>query len=72
MAGNVSEWVSDVYRPIVDDEASDFNYYRGNIYTKTLIGEDGKAQIVAADELVFDTLPTVSYTHLTLPTNVAV
>lgn len=57
MAGNVSEWVSDVYRPIVDDEASDFNYYRGNIYTKTLIGEDGKAQIVAADELVFDTLP---------------
>ena len=57
MAGNVSEWVSDVYRTIVDDEASDFNYYRGNIYTKTLIGEDGKAQIVAADELVFDTLP---------------
>ena len=57
MAGNVSEWVSDVYRPIVDDEASDFNYYRGNIYTKTLIGEDGKAQIVPADELVFDTLP---------------
>ncbi|CAF1689526.1 unnamed protein product, partial [Adineta ricciae] len=30
MAGNVAEWVADVYRPIVDDEASDFNYYRGN------------------------------------------
>jgi gliding motility-associated lipoprotein GldJ len=57
MAGNVAEWVSDVYRPIVDDEANDFNYYRGNVYTKSIIGEDGKAEIIAADQLVFDTLP---------------
>jgi gliding motility-associated lipoprotein GldJ len=32
MAGNVAEWVADVYRPIVDDEFNDFNYYRGNVY----------------------------------------
>lgn len=57
MAGNVAEWVSDVYRPIVDDEANDFNYYRGNIYLKNAIGEDGKATIVSPDELVYDTLP---------------
>lgn len=57
MAGNVAEWVSDVYRPIIDDEANDFNYYRGNIYTKFVIGEDGKAVLVATDQLVFDTLP---------------
>ena len=57
MAGNVSEWVSDVYRPIVDDEANDFNYYRGNVYLKNVIGEDGKAQIISPDKLVFDTLP---------------
>ncbi|MFL2599924.1 MAG: gliding motility lipoprotein GldJ [Flavobacteriaceae bacterium] len=57
MAGNVAEWVLDVYRPIVDDEASDFNYYRGNIYLKDAIGEDGKAKIVDADQLVYDTLP---------------
>ena len=57
MAGNVAEWVSDVYRPIVDDEANDFNYYRGNVYTKSVIGEDGKAVIIAADQLIFDTLP---------------
>jgi gliding motility-associated lipoprotein GldJ len=25
MAGNVAEWVADVYRPIVDDEFNDFN-----------------------------------------------
>ncbi len=57
MAGNVAEWVSDVYRPIVDDEANDFNYYRGNVYLKNVIGEDGKAQVIAPDQLVFDTLP---------------
>ena len=57
MAGNVSEWVADVYRPIVDDEANDFNYYRGNVYLKNVIGEDGKAQTIYPDQLVFDTLP---------------
>ena len=57
MAGNVAEWVSDVYRPIIDDEYSDFNYYRGNVYKKSLIGEDGKARVYEANELDFDTLP---------------
>ena len=57
MAGNVAEWVSDVYRPIVDDEASDFNYYRGNIYLKEVIGEDGKAVVISPDQLQYDTLP---------------
>mgnify|MGYP001298989173 FL=1 len=57
MAGNVAEWVADVYRPIVDDEANDFNYYRGNIYLKNAIGEEGKATILSPDELVYDTLP---------------
>ena len=56
MAGNVAEWVADVYRPIVDDEANDFNYYRGNVYTKTTIGEDGKAAIVGKENIVYDTL----------------
>ncbi len=57
MAGNVAEWVSDVYRPIIDDEANDFNYYRGNVYLKEVIGEDGKAQVISPDQLVYDTLP---------------
>ncbi|KQS48856.1 MULTISPECIES: gliding motility lipoprotein GldJ [Flavobacterium] len=56
MAGNVAEWVADVYRPIVDDEANDFNYYRGNIYMKNKIGEDGKAEIVTGDNIAYDTL----------------
>ncbi len=54
MAGNVAEWVADVYRPIVDDEFNDFNYFRGNDYKKFQITSEGKA--VIAQETVFDTL----------------
>jgi gliding motility-associated lipoprotein GldJ len=36
MAGNVAEWVADVYRPIIDNESNDFNYFRGNRYTKKI------------------------------------
>tara|TARA_R110000850_G_scaffold73760_1_gene161897 strand:+ start:25904 stop:27568 length:1665 start_codon:yes stop_codon:yes gene_type:complete len=56
MAGNVAEWVADVYRPIIDDEFNDFNYFRGNVYTKNAIGEDGKVQIITSDDIVYDTL----------------
>jgi gliding motility-associated lipoprotein GldJ len=56
MAGNVAEWVMDVYRPIVDNEANDFNYFRGNQYTKNKIGKDGKAEIVTKETMESDTL----------------
>ena len=56
MAGNVAEWVLDVYRPIVDNEANDFNYFRGNNYTKNKIGKDGKIEIVTKDNIKYDTL----------------
>ena len=66
MAGNVAEWVADVYRPIVDDEISDFNYYRGNIYMKTAIGEDGKVNILR-DSVKYDTLPNGKVVAVNLP-----
>lgn len=56
MAGNVSEWVADVYRPMVDDEFNDFNYFRGNVYTRNKIGKDGMIAIVSADSIPYDTL----------------
>ena len=56
MAGNVAEWVADVYRPIIDDEFNDFNYYRGNVYTKNAISEDGTVKIVTSDDIVYDTI----------------
>ncbi len=66
MAGNVAEWVADVYRPIVDDEISDFNYYRGNIYMKNAIGEDGKVTVIR-DSILFDTLPNGKVVAVNLP-----
>ncbi len=56
MAGNVAEWVADVYRPIIDDQFNDFNYFRGNIYTKNAIGEDGKVTLITTENIVYDTL----------------
>ncbi len=56
MAGNVAEWVADVYRPIVDDEFNDFNYYRGNVYTKNSLNDDGTVKIVTPEDIVYDTL----------------
>ncbi|WP_171946614.1 gliding motility lipoprotein GldJ [Flaviramulus basaltis] len=56
MAGNVAEWVADVYRPIIDDEFNDFNYYRGNVYTKNALNEDGTVKVVTSDDIVYDTL----------------
>lgn len=36
MDGNVAEWTADVYRPIIDDEANDFNYFRGNTFKENI------------------------------------
>ncbi len=71
MAGNVAEWVADVYRPIVDDEMSDFNYYRGNVYTKNKIGEDGKLEIVKPENIKYDTLSNGRIVARNLPGNLA-
>ncbi|WP_034924552.1 gliding motility lipoprotein GldJ [Gillisia sp. CAL575] len=67
MAGNVAEWVADVYRPIVDDEFNDFNYYRGNVYTKNAINDDGTVKIVTPDGVVYDTLSSGRIMARTLP-----
>lgn len=56
MAGNVAEWVADVYRPIIDSEANDFNYFRGNIFTKKLIDDEGKVVILGDTDMEYDTL----------------
>lgn len=64
MAGNVAEWVADVYRPIVDDEFNDFNYFRGNDYKKFKIDENG---VVIASEAQYKTLPNGKRIAIVLP-----
>lgn len=41
MAGNVSEWVMDVYRPMTTYDANDFRTFRGNVYKTTVLDPDG-------------------------------
>jgi hypothetical protein len=42
-------------RPIVDDEFNDFNYYRGNVYTKNALNDDGTVRIVTVHQKLFMT-----------------
>ena len=71
MAGNVAEWVQDVYRPMVDDEANDFNYFRGNVYMKNKIGEDGLVEIVTTDNIKYDTLSNGKIIARNMPGQIA-
>jgi len=41
MAGNVSEWVMDVYRPLSPEDKSDFRPFRGNVYKTRSMNSDG-------------------------------
>ena len=41
MAGNVSEWVLDVYRPLTSQDENEFRPFRGNVYKEKVKGEDG-------------------------------
>ena len=71
MAGNVAEWVADVYRPIIDNEANDFNYFRGNQYAKNKIGKDGKIEIITKDNIQYKTLSNGKKVATNLPGEIA-
>lgn len=53
MAGNVAEWVADLYYPVLDDLGADFNYYRGSVYYQTKLAPDGTVQIVTEQNAEF-------------------
>ncbi len=39
MAGNVNEWVLDVYRPVTSADVDEFRPFRGNVYDKFTAGD---------------------------------
>jgi gliding motility-associated lipoprotein GldJ len=45
MAGNVSEWVLDVYRPMSYQDVSGFRPFRGNVFTKMVLDPNGSPVI---------------------------
>ncbi|MCB0763315.1 MAG: SUMF1/EgtB/PvdO family nonheme iron enzyme [Flavobacteriales bacterium] len=44
MAGNVSEWVMDVYRPLSPEDKDDFRPFRGNVFKTKVLDSDGIIQ----------------------------
>jgi gliding motility-associated lipoprotein GldJ len=49
MAGNVNEWVLDVYRPLTSIDEDEFNPFRGNVYTD--LRRDANGLVVQKDNL---------------------
>lgn len=49
MAGNVAEWVLDVYRPLSHEDVSDFRPFRGNVFQTQVRDQEGL--IAEKDEL---------------------
>ena len=44
MAGNVSEWVMDVYRPLSPEDDDDFRPFRGSVFRTKVLNSDGAVQ----------------------------
>ena len=55
MAGNVNEWVMDVYRPMTSENVQEYNPFRGNMYVSPIfndsISDAGTTRIVKLDSL---------------------
>lgn len=53
MAGNVSEWVMDVYRPLSSEDFDEFRPFRGNVFKTKVLNNEGsidlKSQVVSYD-----------------------
>jgi len=60
MAGNVSEWVMDVYRPLTYMDMDDFRPFRGNVFKTAMKDEDG-IMVDQGDSLLYDDPDTSNY-----------
>lgn len=56
MAGNVNEWVADVYRPLSPTEVEEFQPYRGNVITEYVRDNNGSIQFDEYGQPVVDTV----------------
>ncbi|MDH4471271.1 MAG: SUMF1/EgtB/PvdO family nonheme iron enzyme [Fluviicola sp.] len=45
MAGNVSEWVMDVYRPLSSEDFDEFRPFRGNVFQTKLLNNEGSTEL---------------------------
>jgi len=53
MAGNVSEWVLDVYRPLTSEDFDEFRPFRGNVFQTKLLNNEGSVE-TKNEQVMFD------------------
>lgn len=53
MAGNVSEWVLDVYRPLTSEDYDEFRPFRGNVFKTKLLNNEGSIELKSA-QVMYD------------------
>lgn len=63
MAGNVSEWVMDVYRPLSHEDVAGFRPFRGNVFTTVATDSEG-------NPLPKDEFGRISHREVTVEENV--
>ncbi len=56
MAGNVNEWVADVYRPQSPNDVEEFQPFRGNVITEYQRNSEGQIVFDQFGQPVFDTI----------------
>lgn len=64
MAGNVNEWVSDVYRPLSNYDVDEFNPFRGNVITEYRKDANGQLMRNEYGELIKDTIAGMDYRNV--------
>mgnify|MGYP000086872306 FL=1 len=62
MAGNVSEWVMDVYRPLSHEDFDEFRPFRGNVFKTKVLGNDGVID-EKTTQIIYDPHGIKEYLH---------
>jgi len=62
MAGNVSEWVMDVYRPLSHEDFDEFRPFRGNVFKTKVLGNDGVVD-EKTTQVIYDVYGIKEYLH---------
>ncbi len=62
MAGNVSEWVMDVYRPLSHEDFDEFRPFRGNVFKTKVLGNDGVID-TKNEQVLYDVYGIKEYLH---------
>lgn len=62
MAGNVSEWVMDVYRPLSHEDFDDFRPFRGNVFKTKVLANDGNID-EKLSQVIYDAYGIKEFLH---------